>query len=87
MVPASSVPKSFTVKCESALEEMQPRYGVTLDGVKRVKSSCRDRGRHLTATSKVGAHPRISACSTVVITGSGSSHGSGEKTEENVKNL
>jgi hypothetical protein len=61
MGPASSVPKSFQVKCASPLEEMQPRYGVTLDGVKRLKSSFLDRGRHLTDTRKVGANPRLAA--------------------------
>ena len=61
MVPTSSVPKSGKVKCSSPLEELQPRYGVTLDGVKRLQSSCLDRGRHLTDTSKVVANPRIAA--------------------------
>ena len=61
MVPASSVPKSFKIKCSSPLEEMPPRYGGTLDGVQRFKASFLDRGRHLTDTRKVGANPRISA--------------------------
>jgi hypothetical protein len=37
MVPESSVPKGVQVRFPSPLEEVQPRYGVTLDGVKRFK--------------------------------------------------
>ena len=46
-------------------EEAQPRCGVTLDGVKRLKiPSCLERGRHPTDASQVGANPRIPAGST-----------------------
>jgi len=45
MVPESSVPKGLQVSFPSPSEEVQPRCGVTLDGVKRFKSSLLDRGR------------------------------------------
>ena len=37
MVPTLSVPNGFQVRWHRPLEEMQPRCGVTLDGVKRFK--------------------------------------------------
>jgi hypothetical protein len=55
-------------------EEAKPRFGATLDDVKRIsKPSCLERGRRPTDTSKVVTNPRISAGSTVVFTGVASS--------------